>query len=132
MSRLHQQAESFYVVFAELVRAYQFRDREGVCGQGLSVVQCYTLEALEREGPVTMSQLARHLYVELSTMTRIVDQLVSRGLATRHESVKDRRVRQVRITRKGSGLLSRIRAGLIEEYEKVLREIPPAGRDAVV
>jgi len=46
MSRLQQQTDRFYGAFAELVRAYQFRDRESVCCHGLSVVQCYALEAL--------------------------------------------------------------------------------------
>ncbi|MHC4992711.1 MAG: MarR family winged helix-turn-helix transcriptional regulator [Planctomycetota bacterium] len=131
MARLQQQTERFYVAFAELVRAYQFRDRENVCCHGLSVVQCYALEAL-RLGPMTMGQLAAHMYVDLSTMTRTVDQLVAGGLATRREDPEDRRVRRVQITRKGSALLDRIRAGLLDEYEMVMRAVPPDSRDAVV
>ena len=70
---LARQAESLYDVFSELVRGYQFRDREGICCHGLSVSQCYTLDALVRHGPASMGELADHLYLEVSTMTRVVD-----------------------------------------------------------
>jgi DNA-binding MarR family transcriptional regulator len=126
------QAERFHRVFAELVRAYQFRDREGVTCYGLSVSQCYALEILEKEGPMAMNRLAALLYLDVSTMTRIVDFFVAGGLAGRVEDKKDRRIRQVKITRKGRSLLSKIHGGLIAEYQEVLRAVPVGSRDAVV
>jgi DNA-binding MarR family transcriptional regulator len=129
---LARQAEQFHRVFAELVRAYQFRDREGVTCHGLSVSQCYALETLEREGPMAMNRLAGQLYLDVSTMTRIVDFLVAEGLAGRVEDAKDRRIRRVKITRKSRLLLSKIHADLIAEYQEVLRAVPVGSRDAVV
>ena len=129
---LAAQAQRLYQVFAELVRAYQFRDREELCYHGLSVSQCYTLDALDLQGPMTMGALAEHLHLEISTMTRIVDHLVARKLASRVKDRADRRVCRVQATRKGRSLTSGIRADLIKEHESVLRGIPPQGREAAI
>ncbi|MHC4429921.1 MAG: MarR family winged helix-turn-helix transcriptional regulator [Planctomycetota bacterium] len=127
-----RQAERLQEVFAELVRGYQFRDRESICCHGVSISQCYALDSLERQGPATMSELAGRMSLELSTMTRIVDRLVDGKLATRAADPEDRRVCCVKITRQGRALVARIRAELVEEHEQVLREIPPESREAVI
>ncbi|MHC4415241.1 MAG: MarR family winged helix-turn-helix transcriptional regulator [Planctomycetota bacterium] len=129
---LPRQAERLYQVFAELVRGYQFRDREGICCHGLSVSQCYTLEALQTQGPATMGELAGRLYLEVSSMTRIVDHLVANKLATRVADAGDRRVCRVQITRKGRDLVSRVRAELVKDHELILGEIPSESREAVI
>jgi len=129
---LGQQAERFYQAFSELVRGYQFRDREGITCYGLSVSQCYTLETLVIQGPATMSQLAERMYLEVSSMTRVVDRLVAEELATRYMDPNDRRVCLVRITRLGRNRVAKIRTELIKEHESILQEIPVGGREAVI
>jgi DNA-binding MarR family transcriptional regulator len=129
---LTRQAQRFYQVFAELVRGYQFRDREGICCHGLSVSQCYTLEALDAPGPATMGELAGRLFLEVSSMTRVVDHLVRNNLAKRTTDDRDRRVCRVQITRQGRALVAGIRAELVKEHELMLREIPAGSREAVI
>jgi DNA-binding MarR family transcriptional regulator len=135
--QIRRQAERLYRVFSELVRGYQFRDREQICCHGLSVSQCYALEALdaagsEAPGSMTMGELAARLHVKISTMTRLVDQLVAANLVTRVPDARDRRICRVKIGKKGQSLVSRIRADLVEEHEQVLGQIPPASREAVI
>ena len=129
---LRKQAENLYRVFAELVRAYQFRDREGICCHGISVSQCYTLDALSEASPLTMGELAGHMHLEISTMTRVVDYLVANRLASRVTDPEDRRVCRVRISAKGRSMVSKIREELVDEHEQVLREVPAASREAVI
>ncbi len=129
---LRRQAERLCEVFAELVRGYQFRDRESICCHGVSVSQCYTLDALDRNGPLSMGALAGQLYVEISTMTRVVDYLVNNKLATRVTVPNDRRVCHVKISAKGRSLVATIREQLIGEHEQVLRAIPAESREAVI
>ncbi len=130
--RLHGQAERFHEAFVELVRRYQFRDRDAIGCHGVSVSQCYALDALWRSGSLTMGELAAELSLEISTMTRIVDHLVEAKLADRREDPNDRRVRRVCITRKGRGQAGRIQGELVAEYEQVLGEIPAEHREAVI
>ncbi len=129
---LGHQAERLYHVFTDLLRKYQFRDREEICCHGLSVSQCYTLEGLLTNGPMAMSELAGHMHLETSTMTRVINDLVDKKLVTRAEDTKDRRICRVRINKKGQTLIAKIRAELVKEYELVLREIPSESREAVI
>ncbi len=129
---LAKQAERLFRTFSDLVRRYQFRDREGICCHGLSVSQCYTLEMLYEHEPKTMGELASALHLELSTMTRVVDYLVTNKLASRVQDRNDRRICRVRITKKGAALTSKIRADLIQEHAQVLKQIPAESRGAVI
>lgn len=131
-AKLTRQAQQLYEVFVELVRRYQFRDRDQVCCYGLSISQCYTLESLAQREAMTMSELAGHLCLKLSTMTRVVDHLVSSGLATRRDDPNDRRVCCVQITDAGRAIVARIQAAIIAEYEAVLKGVPAASRPAVI
>ncbi|MGD2110286.1 MAG: MarR family transcriptional regulator [Phycisphaerae bacterium] len=129
---LHRQAERLYEVFAELVRRYQFRDRESTCCHGLSISQCYSLDAIYTRGPMTMGELAALLCLDLSTVTRIVDSVVVSGLASRATDESDRRVCRLRLTRKGRSLVTRIRSEIVKEHEGVLSQIPAESREAVI
>ncbi len=129
---LSRQAQRMYGVFAELLRRYQFRDRDQVCCHGLSVSQCYTLELLAEGGPRTMGALAAEICLKISTATRVVDQLVAGGLAARLDDPHDRRVCRVEITKAGRDLVARVRAEIVAEYGAVLKAVPVASREAVI
>ncbi|MCH7548433.1 MAG: MarR family transcriptional regulator [Candidatus Krumholzibacteriota bacterium] len=74
-ANIHYQADRLAKVFGDLVRAYQFRDRNEICCHDVTVSQCYMLEALDREGTMTMSELGDFLFLDISTISRVVDQL---------------------------------------------------------
>ena len=131
-NKLQRQAERLYREFSSLVRAYQFRDRDAICGYGISVTQCYALDTLDTAGPLATGELAAHLHVELSTMTRAVDRLVAGGLVARSRDKEDRRVCRIRISPAGRKLVARSRADLIREEMEVLRNVPPDAREAVI
>jgi DNA-binding MarR family transcriptional regulator len=131
-SKLRKQGERFHDVFSELVRAYQFRDREQICCRGVSVSQCYALEALFLRGPLTMSELAQFLFLEPSTVTRVIDRLVGTGLVERVSCDADRRVCRVAATETGRELVSQIRDDLIEGHVQVLRRAPTDTREAII
>jgi len=133
MSRtLQHQTDRFYRLVGELVRRYQFRDREGACCHGLSVSQCYSLEAIYVHGAMAMTELAAELGLELSTVTRVVNALVSVRLVLRVNDTTDRRVCRVDLTQKGRALVARIHGKLVQAHADVLREVPPASREAVI
>ncbi|MBI2839549.1 MAG: MarR family transcriptional regulator [Acidobacteria bacterium] len=97
-----------YRALSELARRYQFRNREEVCCYGLTVSQCYALEALSREGILATSELAERLGLDLSSTTRIVDQLVRKKLAIRRRGASDARVREIATTDAGRRLVNRL------------------------
>lgn len=123
---LASSAERLHRATKDFIKRYQFRDRNQICCHGLSVTQCYTLDALAEEGDLTMQRLAEQMHLAVSTMTRIVAQLVSRGYARRRRDPEDRRVVHVAITPRGKETVATINRSLIESQQTILRSIPPA------
>jgi DNA-binding MarR family transcriptional regulator len=76
---------------------------------GLSITQCKVLLELGGLGQTAeawqVGDLAEVFGVSLPSMSRAVDSLVKKRLATRVEDPDDRRARQVRITAKGKDLV---------------------------
>lgn len=126
------QAHRLHGAVTQLVRRYQFRDRNEICCFGISVSQCYALEALGQAGELTMGALASRMQLSVSTMTRVVDQLVARGLAQRGEDAEDRRVCCVEPTLKGRKLLARISAELLGSERAILDKVPAEHRESVI
>ena len=129
---LAAQAHDLQRVMAELVRKYQFRDRNETVGHGLSVSQAYVLRALHEHGPLSMGELAGELRVSVSTMTRVVDPLVRKRLAERDRSGDDRRLCRIALTAAGRRLWSRIERELTASDAAVLRTITPSERETVI
>ncbi|MCZ6872152.1 MAG: MarR family transcriptional regulator, partial [bacterium] len=79
-----------------------------------------------------MQALAKHLHLAVSTVTRVIDNLVEKGLVERHISARDRRVCQVQLTPSGVGLQQQIQGELISREQAVLQRIPATSRDHVI
>jgi MarR family 2-MHQ and catechol resistance regulon transcriptional repressor len=131
-SALDRQAERLHRAVGDLVRTYQVRDRNEICCFGISVSQCYALEALGQVGELTMGELAVRLRLSVSTMTRIVDGLVEHGLVERCYDENDRRVCCVQPTAAGRELLTRISGELLASERAILAEIPTEHRGSVI
>jgi DNA-binding MarR family transcriptional regulator len=125
---LERDAVALHEALSGLVRLYQFRDRDQICCFDVSVPQCYGLEALVREGPLTLGELADRLYLEKSTASRVVDALERKGYVTRAPHPGDRRALRLTATLAGRRLVGRIRASLVNEAKAVLADLSPAFR----
>jgi MarR family 2-MHQ and catechol resistance regulon transcriptional repressor len=125
---LQRDAETLHEALSGLVRLYQFRDRDQICCFDVSVPQCYGLEALVREGPLTLGELAGRLYLDKSTASRVVDALERKGYVARAPHPGDRRALQLTATPAGRRLVGRIRASLVGESKAVLADLSPAIR----
>jgi MarR family 2-MHQ and catechol resistance regulon transcriptional repressor len=101
---LSAQAKQLHKAVKGLVQKYQCRDRNDICCYGISVSQCYTLDTIEEHGTWPMQALAEQLRLAISMVTRIVDQLVDKGLVEHQSALWDRRVCQVWLTEAGTRL----------------------------
>src|SRR5437588_10765581 len=66
-----------------------------------SLPQLATLMLLDEEGGLTIKQIAELLGRSMSVASRLIDQLVERGLVSRREDEQDRRMKRVAITEQG-------------------------------
>jgi DNA-binding MarR family transcriptional regulator len=128
------QADSLalHEALADLVRAYQFRDRDRICCHDISVTQCYALEALKRDGPMRLNDLAARLFRDKSTSSRVLGALVRKGYAERLADLTDARAISVRITAKGRGLYSRIHGDLVQQQVQMIADLTPEARRAAI
>ncbi|MGH7497127.1 MAG: MarR family winged helix-turn-helix transcriptional regulator [bacterium] len=129
---LRTQAERMQRLTKELLRRYQMRDRNEITCCGITVSQCYALDALGESGEMTMIQLAGKLYLDKSTATRTIDPLVERGLAQRRLSAEDRREILVSLTPAGKKLHEEIVASLQASQRQILERIAPEEREHIL
>ena len=128
---LERDAESLYDALSELVRVYQFRDRDRICCHDISVTQCYALETLVRQGEKTLNDLAAQLYLDKSTASRVVDALERKGYVTRRPHPDDRRALLLEATAAGRELEGRIRDSILAEERSLLAGFAPEVRQGM-
>ncbi|HFS0969421.1 TPA: MarR family transcriptional regulator [Pseudomonas aeruginosa] len=129
---LTQDAEDLYEALNQLVRVYQFRDRDRICCYDVSVTQCYAIESLVKKGALRLQALAEELFLDKSTASRVVDALERKGYVVRVEDVEDRRAVQVRATVAGHELYKKIRADLIAEERAMIERLSPEARQGAL
>jgi MarR family transcriptional regulator, 2-MHQ and catechol-resistance regulon repressor len=128
---LEQDTVDLHRSLTELVRVYQFRDRDRICCYDVSVTQCYALEAVVQEGPLTLNQLAARLYLDKSTASRVVDALEKKGYVERQPNAEDRRALDLVATAAGRDLYRRIDADILAGERALLAEFPSEVRQAM-
>lgn len=121
---LQQQADKLDRLTKDLLRKFQMRDRNETSCCGVTVSQCYTLDALGEHGEMSMVQLARKMFLDKSTMTRVVDGLIERELVERRLDENDRRVIYIALTAAGRKVLENIRRQQMSSLRLILERIP--------
>jgi len=126
--RLEADAVELHTALTELVRVYQFRDRDRICCHDISVTQCYALEALIRRGPSGLNELAAELYLDKSTASRVVATLERKKYVTRERHPEDGRAVVLSASPAGRRLYERIRTDLVAETRQLLGDFEPEVR----
>ena len=120
---LHEDAAALHAAVTELVRLYQFRDRDKICCHDVSITQCNALEILVERGPSRSQALADALRLDKSTTTRVVDALVRKGYVERRPDPDDARAVALTATQSGRALYERINGELIDQSAELLRDL---------
>jgi DNA-binding MarR family transcriptional regulator len=128
---LDRDTRGLYDALSDLIRVYQFRDRDRICCYDVSVTQCYALEALVRRGALTLNELAAHLFLDKSTASRVVDALERKGFVARRPHPQDGRALQLEPTAAGRTLHGRIEGDILEEERRLLADFAPDVRQAM-
>jgi MarR family transcriptional regulator, 2-MHQ and catechol-resistance regulon repressor len=121
-------AAAVFDVMTELLRIYQFRDRDRIDSHGVTVTQTYALEVLLRRREVTAKELAHELALEKSTVSRLVDAMVEGGLVERVRHPNDARAMLLRPTPLGRRLYGDVRRDIVRENAAALRGLTRAQR----
>lgn len=90
---------------------------------GITPSMLAALSSVDRQGPLTMSELCAVEQVQPPSMTRIVAALVDVGLVSRESDPSDGRVAWVTVTPQGRKLLDRSRGRKEAYLAKALRDL---------
>jgi len=129
---LDRDTRDLYAALSDLVRLYQFRDRNMICCHDISVTQCYALQALSRGGAMTLNALAGDLMLDKSTASRVVETLERKGYVRREPHPDDARAMQIEMTPRGRGLCERIERELMDEERNIIANLDPEVRRAAI
>jgi MarR family 2-MHQ and catechol resistance regulon transcriptional repressor len=129
---LDRDTRDLYAALNDLVRLYQFRDRDTICCHDISVTQCYALQALARGGTMTLKALANDLMLDKSTTSRVVETLERKGYVRRATHPDDARAMNIEMTGKGRGLCNRIERELLDEERAIIAKLDPEIRRAAI
>ena len=125
---LAEDADAFYDALTALLRLYMLRDRDRVCAHGLSVTECYALDALVRLGALTVTGLAAELGVTKSTASRVAAALEGRALVARAPDPADYKATRLAPTAAGRAQSAAITAEVKAEHRTLLSDFAPAAR----
>jgi DNA-binding MarR family transcriptional regulator len=129
---LERDAADLFSAMTELLRVYQFRDRDRVGYHDLTVTQCYVLEILVRCGALTLNELAVQMCLDKTTMSRVVAGLETKQAVKRMANPQDGRSILLQATTLGRRWYKRIEADLIAENAAVLSDFTADSRRQLV
>lgn len=86
-----------HVFFKEFVHMYELPE-------GVNHTHMMTMMILKFHGSIPMSELSRKLNLEKGSFTPVANKLIKRGLLTKEQSIKDKRVYNLGLSPEGDAL----------------------------
>jgi MarR family 2-MHQ and catechol resistance regulon transcriptional repressor len=112
VAQLSMQVQAF-------ARFYQLRNRDRVCRFGLTVSECYALEAIVESGSLSVTALAHSLGLNKSNASRVAERLGRMNLIGYQTVPENARTRLVVATNEGRALAQRIHREIEAEHRQV-------------
>lgn len=119
-------------VTRRLQRDLECCDRALVACCGLTVAQSYALLGLQALGAATMNEFATEMRLHGTTMTRMVDALIDKGLVERRPDPEDRRVVRVALSPAGEEMAQRLQESKRKLLSSALEDLPAAEQSMVL
>jgi DNA-binding MarR family transcriptional regulator len=98
----------------------------------LTSVQYAALVMIGRQPNLDATRLSYLIAFDRSTIGGVLDRLEAKGWVLREPSPDDRRVKLLRLTQMGSGLLDRVQPAVLRVQERLLAPLSPTDRTTMV
>jgi len=116
----------------DLVHYYGICDRVTIQQLGVTASQGYILLALPEMDSISMNDLSIKMRLANSTMTRMVDQLVRKGMVNRATDNQDRRIVLIHLTEQGQEVRTRLKNALQDFFSQVLGDLSTDQRNELL
>ncbi len=125
-----ESAELVITVVPAVMRAFRKEMRAGRPSE-LTIPQFRALIQLQCHPGISISTIAEHLGLALSTASQMIDGLLKRGYVTREVAAGDRRRAIVTLTASGQQMLDTVRAHAIAQMEERFGQLTVAEHQAL-
>ena len=118
--------------FRELLRVFDqelFLQNNASCCNGISLAQCHTLLEIEKNHEISVSDLAKNLSLDKSTVSRTVDGLVNINMVNRVIPKENRRLALINLTGSGKQICSTINYTNDSYISEVLKDFTDEERE---
>jgi DNA-binding MarR family transcriptional regulator len=102
---------------------------EETAGFDVTAVQYSLLTALAEHGEMDQNTLAFEIGLERSSVAEVLPRLESRGLIARRQSEQDKRVKLVKLTRKGKSVFQRMDDAVRRAHDRTIEVLPQEQRE---
>lgn len=99
---------------------------------GLTLAQCHALVEIGRAERISLSELADSIGLDASTMSRTVNNLVTKRMAQRELDETDRRYVTISLTEQGHARFLAIESGMEAYFLKIYESIAEDEREGVL
>ena len=123
-------AERLSHIILEMQRCFVLRLSNQLAPGNVSFPQFFLLAALDQKEVLTMSEIAQKMGHTTAAASGLVARLENLGYVVRSSAREDRRKVLVCITDKGSALVRRIRAEMVDNLMKLMSHLTPGEQKA--
>ena len=116
----------------DLVHYYAICDQVSVQQLEVTASQGYILLAISEVESISMNDLSIKMRLANSTMTRMVDQLVQKGMVSRAADNQDRRIVLIQLTKHGQDVRTGLKQTLQDFFSQVLGELSEDQRGEIL
>ena len=117
-----------WLILMKCFHAIESCGSQGIRSSGLGDSDFRVLEVLLHKGPLPVNVIGPKVFLTAGSISTAVDRLHERGLVSRIDSQKDRRVRLVDLTVRGRRLIERVFRAHKRELARVMVVVTPAER----
>ena len=122
-------------IFRELIMLFEQKlellNKQDTCCSEVSLAQCHALVEIGRANTISLKDLANTLGLDISTMSRTVENLVKKNFVFRFHSKIDRRSIDIQLTDVGLNVFADIEMKMNNKFNSLLEQISPKDQSTV-
>ena len=121
--------------FRQLLRRFErelFMQNTDACCSGVTLAQCHTLLEIESKGKESVTELAKTIGLDKSTVSRTIDGLVNIGLVDRTIPAENRRMATIQLTDAGKNICKSINSTNDKQFVDVLSILTEAEQSNLI
>lgn len=124
--------KEFRELTRNLERNLELLNKSDCCLGGITSAQCHALVEIGRQKDLMLKDLATILRVDVSTTSKVVEELVKKELVIREPSRVDRRSVQINLTQTGYCLFNQIESDMNQIFEQVFMLVEEKEREGLL